>query len=82
MDEGRPGLVAADRLALRVIPERPDVAMGLEPAVGVEPRRAPAESGDPVPLEALGERPQGVDPERRVGDHVLLAHGAMINGRG
>ena len=42
-----------------------------------EPRRAPAESGDPEPLEPLRERPELVEPERLVGPgDVVLAHRA------
>ena len=41
----------------------------------LQPGRAPAEPGDPVPLQAFGVRPQLVKPERlgRAGDE-LLAH--------
>ena len=41
-----------------------------------QPGRAPAEPGDPEPLEPLGERPQLIEPERLggPGDEVL-AHG-------
>ena len=63
----RPGIVA----------EGADVAVRREAAVAVEPRGAPAEPGDPEPLEPLGERPQLVEPERLRGPgDVVLAHRA------
>jgi hypothetical protein len=71
--------VTAHGLTGDVLAERADVAMGVQGPVTIEPRRAPSEAGETVALEALGERPQRVDPERLRGHgHVLLAHGAMI----
>ena len=44
---------------------------------GATPRRAPAEPGDPEALEALGERPQLVEPERLCGtSDEVLTHGS------
>ena len=77
VDEQARGLGRTDAVALRVVAEGPDVAVGLEAAGGGEPGRAPAEPGDAVPLHALHQRPERVDPERfgRAGDE-LLAHRA------
>ena len=48
-------------------------AVGLEAAAGQQPGHAPAEPGDPIALEPLGKRPQGVEPEglRGPGDELL-----------
>ena len=66
---------ADPRRAVGIVAERAHVAVAVEPAIAAQPGRAPAEPGDPEPLEALGERPQLVEPERlgRPGD-VVLAH--------
>ena len=74
VDEGRGRRLEADaHPALVVVMERPQVPVGAQPAVLAEPRGAPAESGDPVAFEPVGERPQLLEPERRrrPGDEVL-----------
>ncbi len=57
VDEERGRLDQPDRLARRVVAEGPDVAVGLDRTAGAEPRRAPAEPGDSVPLQVLREGP-------------------------
>ena len=67
----------ADGLAAGIVAERADVAVRAEPAVGLEPGRAPAEARQPEPLQPLRERPQLVEPERLCGPgDEVLAHGA------
>ena len=75
MDEGGPGFDGTARRALRVISKGTHVAVGMERTIATDPGRAPAEAGDPVALEALGEGPQLVKPERLGGtDHEVLTH--------
>ena len=73
VDERDRRLGAADRLATGVVAERADVAVRREPPIATEPGSAPAEPGEPEPLESLDERPQIVEPERLrgAGDEVL-----------
>src|SRR5262249_38951955 len=62
-----------------IVDERAGVAVGVQLAVLAEPGRAPAVAGDAVALEAIGERPEHVDSERRGGaGDVLLAHQAAM----
>src|SRR6476469_1454420 len=79
--DGRRRCTSNARLARGVIRERADVPVRAKLAAGVEPRRTPAEAGDPEPLEPLGERPQRCDLEWLLGaGDVLLAHvGAMLS---
>jgi len=65
------------RLAGRIVAERAHVAMAVQPAVVAQPGRAPAEAGDPEPLEFRGERPQLVEPKWLGGPgDVVLTHRA------
>ena len=68
---GRPG--RPDGVPTGIVAECPDVAVRPEPAVTAEPRRTPAEAGEPETLEPLGEWPQLVEPERlgSPGDEVF-----------
>lgn len=76
VDEEARRLSAADVSPSRVVAEGPDVTMAIERRVGSEPRGAPAEARQPEPLEALGERPEVVDPEGLAGPgNEVLAHG-------
>ena len=75
VDEGRGRLDRPDIGRRGIVAERPDVAMAVEPAVGGQPGRTPAEARHPVALEPLGERPQLIEPERLGGTgDVVLAH--------
>ena len=76
VDEGRGGLGGADlRRAVGIVAERAHVAVAVEPAIATQPGGAPAEPGDPEPLEALRERPQLIEPEWLSGPgDVVLAH--------
>ena len=68
-------------LAARIVAERPDVPVAGQPVVGRQPGCTPAEAGDPVAFQLLGERPQFVDPERLGGPrHVVLTHGSGLYG--
>ena len=73
VDERGGRLGRPDPLAARIVAKGTDVAVRLEPAIGPDPGRAPAEAGDPESLQPLGERPQLVEPERLrgPGDEVL-----------
>ena len=64
----------------RVVTKRAHVPMAGQPAVGANPGGAPAETGDPEPLQALRELPQLVQPERLCGpgDEVLTHLRPMI----
>ena len=75
MDEDSRGLDRAKGFPARVAAEGADVPVGRDPAIGRDPRCTPAEAGDPVPLELLGEGPQLVEAERLAspGD-VVLTH--------
>ena len=76
VDQGRGRLGRADRRrAVGIVAERAHVAVAVEPAIATQPGRAPAEPGDPEPLQPLGERPQLVEAERLGGPgDVVLAH--------
>jgi hypothetical protein len=75
VDEDGRRRFAADRDAGRVVAERTRVAMRVELAVGADPAHGPAEAGDAEPLQALGEQPQLLEPERLRGPgDELLAH--------
>src|SRR5260221_7389273 len=64
MDERGGRFDFPDPLASRVVAEGSDIAVRGEALVTFDPGRAPAKAGDPVPLEALGGRPQLVESER------------------
>jgi hypothetical protein len=76
MDEEARRLAGSDDGGRGIVGEGPDVPVALERAGTGQPGGAPAEAGHAEPLEALGERPELVDPERlaRAG-HVVLTHG-------
>ena len=76
VDEGRGGLRGADSCgAVRIVPERTHVAVAVEPAIATQPGGAPAEPGDPEPLQPLRERPQLIEAEWLGGPgDVVLAH--------
>jgi hypothetical protein len=77
MDERCGRLDRPDRLAAGIVAEGPHVPVGAELRLAVEPCRAPAEPGDPEPLESLRERPQLVEPERFGSpDDEVLTHRA------
>ena len=77
VDERGGRLGRADLVAPGVVAEGPHVAVRPEAALRREPRRTPAEAGDPEPLELLGERPERVEPERLRGPgDVVLTHRA------
>jgi hypothetical protein len=80
MDKHRGRLLATDiGGTVGVVAEGAHVAVAAQPAVGADPRGAPAEARKPVALEPFRERPQLVDPERFRGPgDELLAHLAMI----
>ena len=78
VDERRRGLDSADGPSRTgVVAEGPDVAIGLEPAIGRPATRRPSEAGQPVALESLAERPQLIEAERIRGprDEVLAHRG-------
>src|SRR4051812_2589000 len=82
MDQDGGGLDATDELATGVVPERAHVAVRPDRTVGVDPSGAPAEAGEPEPLEALAEVPQIGEKKRLRGARdELLAH-ALDDRRG
>ena len=75
VDERRGGLDPPHLVTPGIVAEGPNVAIRAEPPIVHRPRRAPAPAGDAEPLEALGERPQLLEPERLGGSgDVVLAH--------
>src|SRR3954469_23808201 len=82
MDQRGCRLDPTDQLAPGVVPEGADVAVRPDRAVGVDPGGAPAEAGEPEPLETLPEVPQVGEKKRLRGARdELLAH-ALDDRRG